>query len=126
MTPTAPGETAAATGAILERFEQEWQERPPARLEAYLPGPGEPGRLAALIDLAHIDLEYRWKAGAGLPVEDYLRRFPELAADPQVVLDLAAWEFDLRRRREPDLSADEFLRRFPEQSSRLADRLKEA
>src|SRR5262245_27917677 len=123
VSPGADPLSSATT--ILERFEQEWQERPPARLEAYLPGPGEPGRLAALIDLAHIDLEYRWKAGAGLPVEDYLRRFPELAADPQVVLDLAAWEFDPRRRSEPGRGPGEFARRFPEQAGRLAARLAE-
>src|SRR5436190_22182938 len=99
--------------AILDRFEQAWQERPPADLSAYLLEPGHPGRRELLIDLIHIDLEYRWKAGAGPRVEDYLTRFPEVAADKEVVARLAAWEFRLRQRTGREETVDRFVERFP-------------
>ncbi|MFO0845854.1 MAG: serine/threonine-protein kinase [Gemmataceae bacterium] len=109
----------------LERFEREWRSRPPADLDAHLPPRGSPGRREILLDLVHVDLEYRWKAGLGRRVEDYLDRYPELRPDPDAVVRLAAWEFELRRRTEPDLEPGEYARRFPDQAPELAERLAE-
>src|SRR5262245_46801227 len=101
------GENGATSATVLlERFEQAWQDHPPADLDAHLPPPGDPGRKGALIDLVHIDLEYRWKAGTGRPVEDYLQRYPELRDDAPVVLDLVTSEYELRRRTEPGLGPE--------------------
>ena len=41
-------------------------------------------RAPVLLELVHADLECRLKAGEGTRAEDYLRRYPELAAEPAV------------------------------------------
>jgi serine/threonine protein kinase len=76
-----------------------------------------------LVDLVHVDIELRWKAGIGVQVEEYLARYPELASDSGVVADLAAWEFQHRRRSDPSVKPEEYIRRFPGQSDELADLL---
>lgn len=102
----------------IARFEAAWQggERPV--LDDYLTGDG-PSRRAQLVELVYTDLEYRLKAGQAARVEDYLRRYPELAADRDVVLDLIAAECELRGRssRPP---TEEYHRRFPDFLSELA------
>src|SRR5262245_19064958 len=105
--------------AILDRFEQAWQEHPPADLSVYLLPPVHANRRELLVDLIHIDLEYRWKAGAGPRVEDYLTRYQEIAADVEVVARLAAWEFQLRQRTGREEPVDRFVERFPDQAEQL-------
>jgi serine/threonine-protein kinase len=115
------GSTTTVTGAV-ERFEEAWQQAPPEPdLAAFLP-PG-PARRAALLELAHIDLVYRLKAGQAARVEDYLRRFPELGDDEIVLSDLIAAEYRLRVRGEPGLGAIEYLARFPQCREAIQARL---
>ncbi|HEV8066807.1 MAG TPA: protein kinase [Planctomycetaceae bacterium] len=62
----------------IEAFEQAWQRgaRPP--IADYLPA--DRGiRFAALVELVHIDVERRAKAGESARVESYTEQFPELA-----------------------------------------------
>src|SRR5262245_19812019 len=92
--------TAAGCDSLLELFERAWQAGEP-RVEDYLPPEGDPRRPAALEALLHADLEYRLKAGQAARVEDYLGRFPDLAAREQLLLGLFEWEYRIRRRREP-------------------------
>jgi hypothetical protein len=75
---------------------------------------GDGLRCRLLIELAHIDLELRLKAGEAARVEEYLARYPELAADRPAALELISAEYHLRWRSEPHLSQDEYLRRFPQ------------
>src|SRR5262245_18792549 len=100
--PSAPPGAEQATAGDLEqavsRFEAAWREGRPA-LEEYLPASG-PGRLAALVELAHTDLEYRLRAGLPARVESYLERFPELTDNRAAVLGLIRTEYALRRRQE--------------------------
>ena len=60
-------------------------------------GPKEPLRQLAsrLLD----EQRARWEGGDPVPVEDYLRRHPELEADPEAVVDLIYQEVLLQRRR---------------------------
>ena len=67
-----------------------------------------------LIELLHIDLEFRLKAGDPGPVESYLGDFPELAHDRPAVLELIAAEYDLRRRLGGEVNPEDFGRRFPD------------
>jgi serine/threonine-protein kinase len=60
-----------------------------------------------------VDQRRRWQAGERVPAEDYLRRHPALAADPDAALDLIFHEFLLREERGERPAADEFLHRFP-------------
>ena len=91
---------SAVLADIAERFEDAWQQNPPPNMDSFLPA-GGPMRLQALVELAHLDLEFRLKAGQAARVEDYLNRYPELAADEKTVLDLIVAELQLRQRREP-------------------------
>jgi tetratricopeptide (TPR) repeat protein/tRNA A-37 threonylcarbamoyl transferase component Bud32 len=104
----------------VERFEDAWEAGTRPDIDAHLP-PG-PGRRAVLVELVHIDLERRLKAGQPARVEDYLARYADLA-DAAVVLDLAAAEFSLRRRSEPGLDTAEYARRFPDLAGHLPARL---
>jgi WD40 repeat protein/tRNA A-37 threonylcarbamoyl transferase component Bud32 len=78
-----------------------------------------------LVELVHIELEYRLKQGEAARVEEYLARYPQLAEDPAIVADLAVAEYTLRLRREPSLDREAFLRRFAARRDTLAARLAE-
>jgi serine/threonine protein kinase len=117
------GTVSLAFDPMLRRFERAWQKGERPDLDAYLGLIPRGKRLAVLRDLVPLDLEYRLKAGEAARVEDYLRRYPDLAADADTVLDLAAWEFRLRRRSEPELTLEEYVQRLPWPPERLRERL---
>lgn len=97
----------------VKRFENAWRNGARPAIDDYLPTRAHvPSR--ALIELVHIDLELRLKAGEAARVEEYLVRYPELVGDRAVAFELIAAERDLRRRREPNLAIDDYLQRFPE------------
>jgi serine/threonine-protein kinase len=73
---------------IVARFEKAWSEGDEPAIEAFLPA-GDPLRLAALIELVHVDCEFRSRSGETPRVDDYVARFPELAADPRALASLA-------------------------------------
>src|SRR5436305_14362454 len=102
--PSTPAGSAAADFEdAIRRFEVAWQGPVPPEIGAFLtPGAAGFGRL--LIELVHVDLEYRLRAGTAARVEDYLARFPALADDRDVMLGLLAAEYEWRRRRESDLA----------------------
>jgi non-specific serine/threonine protein kinase/serine/threonine-protein kinase len=110
---------------LLERFEDAWQRGERPALSEYLPAE-EPCRRAVLVELIHIDLERRLKAGEPRRLESYLADFPELAADTPALLQLLRWEYTLRRRAEPGLTPAEFVNRFPHLAAELAACLRDA
>jgi tRNA A-37 threonylcarbamoyl transferase component Bud32 len=65
---------------IVRGFEAAWERGSRPRVEDHLP-PEESHRRAALVELVHIDLERRVRAGDAVRVEDYLARFPEVVGD---------------------------------------------
>jgi predicted ATPase len=102
----------SALKSALKRFEGAWQQGPRPVIEDYLQG--DHGlQYHLLIELVHIDLELRLKAGEAARIEEYLTRYPALAGDAAAVLDLIEAEYHLRRRGEPQLALDNYLRRFP-------------
>jgi WD40 repeat protein len=103
----------------IDDFEEAWQQGRQPAIEDYLPS-GEKERAEALIELAHVDLERRLKAGEGARVEQYLQRFPELAP---AALELIVAEYELRIEREPGLPITEYLNRFPQHGAELLARL---
>jgi hypothetical protein len=98
---------------IVFRFEAAWERGERPAIDSYLPS-GAPNHHAILIELVHVDLERRLKAGEAARVEDYLRRYPSLADNPAVVLDLACAEYRQRLRAGPALDLEEYCRRFPQ------------
>src|SRR5438045_1286821 len=81
----------------VRRFEDAWREGPRPAIDDHVPA-GHPLRPRLLVELVHVDLELRLKAGEAARVEEYLARYPELAADRAAVLQLIAAEHGLRRR----------------------------
>jgi WD40 repeat protein/tRNA A-37 threonylcarbamoyl transferase component Bud32 len=65
--------------AVIEHFEHTWQRCGDADLADFLPPLDSPARRELLVELARIDLEYRWEKGECVRSEDYVARFPELA-----------------------------------------------
>jgi serine/threonine protein kinase len=59
------------------------------------------------------DLAQRHRRGARRPIEDYLRRFPELGNDPDTLSDLVVAEWTLRRQAGEPFTLTEYLGRFP-------------
>src|SRR2546421_4545887 len=82
----------------VDSFEDAWQHGAQPAIEDYLPPEG-PNRATALVELVHVDLERRLKAGEAIRVESYLRRYPELN-EGRRVLELLTAEYRLRRHRE--------------------------
>src|SRR4051812_45918080 len=105
----------------IRRFEDAWQGRVRPEIGAYLPA--GPGHTRLLAELAHVDLEYRLRAGDAAQVEDYLARYPALADNRAAALDLTAAESARRRRGEPGLAAADYARRFPQFGPELADKI---
>jgi WD40 repeat protein/tRNA A-37 threonylcarbamoyl transferase component Bud32 len=105
--------------SVLEDFESVWRRGERPDLNAYL-RPGPALYFPLLVELVHVDLELRLKAGDGARVEEYLRRYPGLSRERQTLLALIRAEFHLRQRQEPELRVDEYLRRFPEHATELS------
>jgi tetratricopeptide (TPR) repeat protein len=118
---TAAGAAAeeAAFEAVLRRFEAAWCQGPPPSIDDYQTSGAAAGR-ALLLELVHVDMEFRLRAGEAVRVETYLSRYPQLAEDPGAVRDLIAAEYRLRQRGESDLTPAEYQRRFPELGPDLA------
>jgi WD40 repeat protein len=63
----------------------------------------------------------RWKRGEPAPVEEYLRRYPELLADPEAVVDLIYQEVLLQKEKGQEPRLSDCLRRFPHYAAELKD-----
>lgn len=100
------------------RFEAAWRSGTPPDIDPFLPPPGDPAWLATLTELVLIDIEMKWKrrqsdGEAADRIEDYLCRFPALAA-PKVLHQLVQHEFGIRKRLGDDPSETEYGERFPQ------------
>jgi serine/threonine protein kinase/tetratricopeptide (TPR) repeat protein len=108
---------------IVARFEEAWQRGERPAIDTYLEAEDvEPRQL--VLELAHADLECRWKAGEAVGVETYFERYAELAGDRAGALRLIEAEYQLRRRREPGLGLTDYIRRFPQYRHDLTQRLR--
>jgi WD40 repeat protein len=72
------------------RFEEAWRSGARPSLNEHLSAAG--GGLALLRELVLVDLEHRLRAGEAARAEDYLARYPELAARPDLAAELLAAE----------------------------------
>jgi predicted ATPase len=105
---------------LIKAFEDAWRRGPAPTIGAFLQVDGQPRR-ALLIELVHLDLEFRLKAGEAVRVETYLAAYPELAGEREVAIGLIAAE--IRGRSGGQVGADEYRRRFPEYASELVGQL---
>src|SRR5438105_2274739 len=97
---------------ILGRFEAAWRSGPRPRIEEFIPAP--PGsNLHLLIEIIHLDVEYRLRAGETVATNEYAVRFPDLAHEPAALLSLAR----AAERRFADVGAGDTFFEFPERPS---------
>jgi serine/threonine protein kinase len=122
-----PGETMELSDEDWSRiqrsiagFEAAWKTRARPEILDHVPA-DEARRDALLLELVHVDLEFRLKAGDSVRVEDYLERFPGLDRDPLAVLGLIRAEWSVRGRTEPDVGLEHYLDRFPAFRDELTD-----
>ena len=112
--PPLNDEDWSALKAAVTRFESVWRQGCRPSIAECIQTDRAGLRYPLLIELVHIDLELRLKAGEVARVEEYLARYPELADDRDAALELIAAEYELRWRAEPQLALDDYLRRFPQ------------
>lgn len=106
----------------IKAFERAWQGGKQPKIGDFLVTEARTRR-ALLIELIHVDLEFRHKASAPLAVERYFLDFPELVGDRAASLGVIAAEFDLLRRRGSPVSVSDFAQRFPRWRTELAELL---
>jgi len=99
--------------ASIEAFEHAWRTGLLPNIDDFLCADGR-GRDELLLELVHVDLEFRLKAGESARVESYLVRYQQLTKDRGTVLDLLEAEYELRRRRKANYGLDEYVQRFPD------------
>jgi serine/threonine protein kinase/predicted ATPase len=106
----------------IKAFEDAWQAGSEPAIEGFLSP--ESDRLALLIELVHVDLEYRFKHGREARSEQYFERFPELRSDSKIAVELLASECMLRQRHGGDCSVDDLRARFPDFADALVSELR--
>jgi serine/threonine protein kinase len=125
LLPLQLAEDWLALKDTVKRFEQACRQGSRPVIDDFLPA-GDSIRARVLIELVHIDLELRLKAGEAARVEEYLARYPKLTDDRAATIELIVAEHELRRRREPHLALDEYLHRFPQYGAELAEKIARA
>jgi tetratricopeptide (TPR) repeat protein len=103
--------TSARHEPIISRFERAWSDGERPRIDDFIPSE-DPNSLELLRGLAAADLGLRIEAGEAARVEDYLERYPQLAADRDAVLGLIRVERLGRARQGGALGTEEFQWRF--------------
>jgi serine/threonine protein kinase len=78
-----------------------------------LPPKGSPLRASVLLEVTRLDMEYRYREGNGLFVEQYLALTPELGTFETIPTVLIETEMRLRRQFDQQLPLTEILDRFP-------------
>lgn len=111
-------ESDAMLESVIRRFEKDWHGGHLSTLDQYAVAAG-PSSYRVLIELAHIDLEFRIKAGEAARASDYFARYPDLAADTEAAASLIGVEFEFRRRIDLSVSFESLIREYPLYEERL-------
>ena len=98
-------------GSIIEAFESALQRGEEPRLANYLPRPED---IAVLVELIHVEMEFKLKNRAEASVYEYLASYPQLAQDHNAVVELIEAEYKFRKRLDPLLTRTSFLGLYPE------------
>jgi serine/threonine protein kinase/WD40 repeat protein len=109
--------------SALARLQRAWQEGDEPDLETFVAGLGDisPRDLAALIEA---DFTARWSRDDRRKPEEYFRRFPDVASDPELAVDCIYAEYFARAQsgEQPDLG--EYQVRFPAFAQTLAEQIR--
>lgn len=98
--------------SFIEAYEIAWVSGSVPRLSDYLPDSRHPQFQGVLLELARVDVEWRWKTSQPLPLDHYLSEFPALKSEPGAVRQLAFEEFRARRTAGQSVSAIEYADRY--------------
>jgi hypothetical protein len=112
-----------------------WPEAPAAKLSRAWEGGAEPEldsflagfpelTPADLAEVIRVDLTRRWQRHDRAQAETYLRRFPTVAADPELMLDVMYCEYLARERAGERTDLAEYEERFPELAGSLAEQVR--
>ncbi|HEX3727474.1 MAG TPA: WD40 repeat domain-containing serine/threonine-protein kinase [Pirellulales bacterium] len=109
----APDDARTQLRSVADAFERAWQHENAPNLDAFVNERGEtwPRELAAL---ACIDLDARWRRDQPCKADEYLERFPRLAADAESAIDVIYAEYLARERAGSPPDLDEYRQRFPD------------
>jgi hypothetical protein len=110
-TPSLSAEAWSHLEDAIHHFEDAWRAGQRPRIDELLAEVDETERRTSLLELVHIDLEFRLKAGEAARVEVYLAKYPELAGNAHVAWDLIRAEYRLRKALDAGVSLQEYARR---------------
>jgi serine/threonine protein kinase len=106
---------------ILSSFELACQRGTvPPDLSEYL---GPDADTSLLVELIHIDMDYRLRRSDEIRIEDYLLQYPILDRLNESIAELAFSEYQLREHRGYNPSSQELLSRFPEHREQISEML---
>jgi WD40 repeat protein len=107
---------------VIHRFEEAWRRGERPDIDSFLTDHNAVDR-RVLLELVHVDLEFRLRADEEARAEEYLTKYPQLSDDKRTAVDLITAEYALRRRWRSGANRDDFLKRFPDLALELSDRL---
>ncbi len=111
--------------ARLVDFDQLWTPQLLASEAAKLPAEGVVRR-CALVEMVKIDLEKQWHAGQRVPLDAYLKTFPELGTPATVAVDLILAEYQVRKQFGATVELAWFAKRFERATDELEAALAES
>jgi serine/threonine protein kinase len=106
----------------IRQFEEDWSIGRRPTIDDYI-ADCDTSPTGLLGELAHIDLEFRIKAGEAARAADYFSRYPQLADDPAFAAGLIAEEFELRRRSDPTLTFEALAASYPQYQKQLREHM---
>lgn len=106
----------------IKAFEEAWRGGTQPVIEDYLIATRD--RVALLVELVHVDLEFRFKSGGEPRSESYFARFPELEQEAERAIELLAAEYTLRQRHRGEGNVEDFCARFPALADALTSYLR--
>ncbi|MFO0841357.1 MAG: serine/threonine-protein kinase [Gemmataceae bacterium] len=110
----------AEEARLAGEFRAAWGRGETPSISRYVGG-DRTGRLELLLELAAADLACRLERGHPACVEMYLRRWPELAEDKEILVELIRREWQARSHENAGVVRFELRERFPEVDTQLAD-----
>lgn len=100
-------------------FQRQWQAGQQPQIDSFLSQ--RPAiSVSELGTVVRIDLRQRWRSGEQPKTSDYLTRFPQLLADPALVVDLIYTEFLVREELGERSHLSLLQLRFPQYAAELA------
>jgi eukaryotic-like serine/threonine-protein kinase len=99
-----------------------WDRGDPPDVAAFLATAGDLDA-AGLAAVLRVDQVRQWQSGSPVEAEEYLKRFPALAADSEAAVELIYSDFRLRAEAGEAVSVLDYQRRFPSHAARLSEQV---